>query len=67
MVVMNLVIGLDTPPVGVCLFAATNIAGNKLSDNVKALAPFLIACLAVLLLVTYVPAITAGVATLILG
>ena len=66
-VVMNLVLGLCTPPVGVCLFAATNIAGNKLSDNVKALLPFLLANFAVLGLVTYVPFITAGIANLILG
>ena len=67
LVVMNLVLGLCTPPVGVCLFAATNIAGNKLSDNVKALLPFLLANFAVLGLVTYVPFITAGIANLILG
>ncbi|MGN0372892.1 MAG: TRAP transporter large permease [Enterocloster sp.] len=67
LVVMNLVLGLCTPPVGVCLFAATNIAGNKLSENVKALAPFLVANFTVLALVTYVPFLTAGVANLILG
>jgi tripartite ATP-independent transporter DctM subunit len=67
LVVMNLVLGLCTPPVGVCLFAATNIAGNKLSDNVKALIPFLVANFTVLALVTYVPFITTGVASLVLG
>ena len=67
LVVMNLVLGLCTPPVGVCLFAATNIAGNKLSDNVKALMPFLIANFIVLGLVTYVPFLTTGVASLVLG
>ena len=67
LVVMNLVLGLCTPPVGVCLFAATNIAGNKLSDNVKALMPFLIANFIVLGLVTYVPFLTTGVANLVLG
>lgn len=67
LVVMNLVLGLCTPPVGVCLFAATNIAGNKLSENVKALAPFLVANFTVLALVTYVPFITGGIANLILG
>jgi tripartite ATP-independent transporter DctM subunit len=67
LVVMNLVLGLCTPPVGVCLFAATNIAGNKLSDNVKALIPFLIANFTVLALVTYVPFLTTGVAGLVLG
>ena len=67
LVVMNLVLGLCTPPVGVCLFAATNIAGCKLSESVKAMLPFIAANFAVLLLVTYFPPITTGVANLILG
>ena len=65
-VVMNLVLGLCTPPVGVCLFAATAIGGNKLSENVKALAPFLVANFTVLALVTYVPAISVGFAELVM-
>ena len=65
--VMNLVIGLTTPPVGVCLFAATAIGGNKLSDNVKALVPFMIALFGVLFLVTYVPAVSVGVMRLFAG
>ena len=67
LMVMNLVLGLCTPPVGVCLFAATNIGGCKLTDSVKALVPFLIVNFAVLLLVTYVPFLTDGVASLLLG
>ena len=66
-VVMNLVLGLTTPPVGVCLFAATAIGGNKLAENVKAITPFLIANFTVLFLVTYVPALTVGAANLIMG
>lgn len=76
-VVMNLVLGLCTPPVGVCLFAATAIGDhtemevhgkhNTLSQNVKALVPFMISNFTVLALVTYVPAITAGMANLITG
>ena len=66
-VVMNLVLGLCTPPVGVCLFAATAIGGNKLSENVKALAPFLISNFTVLALVTYVPAVSVGVMRLFTG
>ena len=65
--VMNLVIGLTTPPVGVCLFAATAIGGNKLSENVKALLPFMAALFAVLFLVTYVPAVSVGFMNLITG
>ena len=66
-VVMNLVLGLCTPPVGVCLFAATAIGGNKLSENVKALVPFLISNFIVLGLVTYVPAVSVGVMNLFMG
>ena len=66
-VVMNLVLGLTTPPVGVCLFAATAIGGNKLSENVKALVPFLISNFIVLALVTYVPAVSVGVMRLFTG
>lgn len=65
--VLNLVLGLCTPPVGVCLFAATNIGECKLSDVVKELMPFLLANFTVLLLVTYVPFITVGIANLIMG
>ena len=65
--VMNLVIGLTTPPVGVCLFAATAIGGNKLSENVKALVPFIIALFSVLMLVTYVPAVSVGAMRLFTG
>ena len=67
MVVLNLVIGLCTPPVGVCLFAATNIGETKLTGVIKELVPYLICNFSVLLLVTFVPAITTGVASLFMG
>ncbi len=53
--VLNLVIGLITPPLGVCLFIACSIARITLEDIVKAIAPFLIAAIAVLFIVTYIP------------
>lgn len=56
--VLNLVIGLTTPPVGVCLFVASSIGQIKLSEAVKGLMPFFVWMIIVLLLVTYVPAIT---------
>lgn len=56
--VLNLVIGLTTPPVGVCLFVASSIGQIKLSEAVKGLMPFFIWMIVVLLLVTYIPAIT---------
>lgn len=53
--VLNLVIGLITPPLGVCLFIACSIAKITLEQIVKAILPFLIAAIGVLFLVTYVP------------
>jgi tripartite ATP-independent transporter DctM subunit len=54
--VLNLMIGLTTPPVGVCLFVCANIAKLPLMPVVRAIAPFLLTNIAVLLLVSYVPA-----------
>ena len=62
--VLNLVIGLCTPPVGVCLFAATSIGQTKLTGVVKALVPFFISNFATLAIVCIFPQITAGVASL---
>ncbi len=55
--VLNLMIGLTTPPVGVCLFVCANIAKLPLTPVIKAIAPFLLTNILVLLLVSYVPAI----------
>jgi tripartite ATP-independent transporter DctM subunit len=54
-VVLNLVIGLLTPPVGVCLFVVTGIARISLERVVRAVWPFLLWQIVVLFLVTYVP------------
>ncbi|MBN1105357.1 MAG: TRAP transporter large permease [Deltaproteobacteria bacterium] len=51
--VLNLVIGLTTPPVGVCLFIACSIAGITLERLSRAILPFLLASIAVLLICTY--------------
>lgn len=55
--VLNLMIGLSTPPVGVCLFVASNIARQPLSPVIKAITPYIITNIIVLLLVSYVPAL----------
>lgn len=51
--VLNLMIGLTTPPVGVCLFVACNIARIPLLPVIKAIMPFLLSNIIVLLLVSY--------------
>lgn len=53
--VLNLMIGLLTPPIGALLFIQTKIAGIPFGELLKAIWPFTVALIGVLLLVTYVP------------
>lgn len=57
-VVLNLVIGLLTPPVGVCLFVAGGIAKISMERLVRAVWPFLLWQIVVLAAVTYFPAVS---------
>ena len=56
--VLNLMIGLTTPPVGVCLFVTSSIGKVSLSNVSKAILPFLAVSIFILLLVTYIPSIS---------
>jgi tripartite ATP-independent transporter DctM subunit len=56
--VLNLMIGLLTPPVGMVLFVLARVASISFEDCVKAVAPFLVPLLITLALVTFVPWIT---------
>jgi len=56
--VMNLIIGLITPPLGEVLFVAAPIAGISFERVTKAVLPFLIIEIGVLLLVSYIPFIS---------
>ena len=58
MCVLNLVIGLTTPPVGVCLFVASSIARISVGRLSIALIPFIAVSFLVLLLVSFVPQVT---------
>ncbi|WP_085506135.1 TRAP transporter large permease [Thalassobacillus devorans] len=58
LMVLNLMIGLSTPPVGVCLFVASSIGKVSLGQASKALLPFLGVSLLVLLAVSFIPSIT---------
>jgi C4-dicarboxylate transporter DctM subunit len=51
--VLNLVIGLTTPPVGVCLFIACAIGKIRLERISRAILPFILASIAVLAIATY--------------
>lgn len=65
--VMNLAIGMVTPPVGVCLYVACGIGGDSLKDVSRSAVPYLIAAGLSLLLVTYIPAISMLLPNLLIG
>jgi tripartite ATP-independent transporter DctM subunit len=57
-VVLNVVIGLVTPPVGMCLFITSAISRVSIDRISYAALPMIAICLFVLMLVTYVPEIS---------
>lgn len=56
MMVVNLALGLYTPPVGTTLFITSSLAKVKVGQTVRELIPFYVVALTVLALVSYVPA-----------
>jgi tripartite ATP-independent transporter DctM subunit len=56
--IMNLCIGLCTPPVGSVLFVGAGIAGTTIQKIVRPLLPLFLAMLAALLAATYIPALS---------
>jgi tripartite ATP-independent transporter DctM subunit len=56
--VLTLVIGLVTPPVGVCLFVASQIGKVSIGTATRELIPFIGVSLIVLLIVAFVPQVT---------
>ncbi|MBP3935336.1 MAG: TRAP transporter large permease [Pseudomonas sp.] len=63
---VNLGIGLITPPVGAVLFVGAAVGKVTIENTVKALLPFYLALFMVLMLVTYVPAISLWLPNLVL-
>lgn len=53
--IMNLCVGLCTPPVGSVLFIGCSVAGVRIEEVVKPLLPLFAAMIVALLLVTYIP------------
>jgi C4-dicarboxylate transporter DctM subunit len=56
--VLNMQIGLVTPPVGLNLFVTAGVAKMSMEEVIQASLPWLMVLLAVLVLITYVPAIS---------
>ena len=55
MVVVNIMLGLVTPPYGLLLFVMNSITGVPLRDIVRDVFPFLLAMIAALAVITFVP------------
>jgi C4-dicarboxylate transporter DctM subunit len=56
--VVNLALGMITPPFGVNLFAACTVARISLDQIIRHLVPFVLVIIACLMLITYLPAIS---------
>lgn len=65
--VLNIVIGLITPPMGIGLFIMSNITGLSVERITVACLPFLVPLLLALMLVTFVPWLSLWLPTLLLG
>lgn len=65
--ILNLGIGLITPPVGTVLFVGCAIGRVSIERATKALIPYFFALVAVLMLITYVPSISLWLPNLISG
>lgn len=63
--VLNLMIGLLTPPVGMVLYVLSRVAGISFERCSAATIPFLIPLLVVLALITFIPALSMWLPTLI--
>lgn len=62
--ILNLNVGLVTPPVGAVLFIGCSVANLKIQELIRPLIPFYIAMFVVLLLVTFIPSISMWIPTL---
>jgi tripartite ATP-independent transporter DctM subunit len=63
--VVNLALGMITPPFGVNLFAACTVARISLDRIIKDLIPFVLVVLACLMVITYVPGLSLGLRDLV--
>ena len=63
--VVNLALGMITPPFGVNLFAACTVAKISLDQIVKHLLPFVLVIIGCLMLITYIPSISLALRDLV--
>lgn len=61
---VNLTVGLATPPMGLVLFVASSVSGERVHAIAKTILPFLAVEVVVIFLITYFPAISMAIPTL---
>lgn len=64
-VVLNLMLGLLTPPVGMVLYVLSRVSGVRFEDCVRATAPFLVPLVIVLMLLVFIPELSLALPTLL--
>jgi tripartite ATP-independent transporter DctM subunit len=64
---LGCMIGLVTPPVGMAMYICCRISGASIPEFTREVGPFLVALVAVLVMITYVPALVLFLPNLILG
>ncbi len=57
-IVLNLCIGICTPPVGTLLFVGSGVANVSVTKVIKSLVPFLLIMISVLMLISFIPEIS---------
>lgn len=66
-VCLNIGLGAITPPFGTYIFLVSGTLKMKTSDMIKDLIPFIVACIIVLFLVTYIPWFSTTIPKLMYG
>ena len=58
---VNLTVGLATPPMGLVLFVASSVSGERIESISKAILPFLAVEVVVIFMITYIPAVSLAI------
>jgi tripartite ATP-independent transporter DctM subunit len=65
LMITNLCIGLCTPPVGTCLFLGCGVGKTTIAKVTPSLLPFFLAMIVALMLITYIPALSLWIPSLL--
>ena len=67
MIVVNMEIGMITPPVGLNLFVTSGVAGMSVIAVVRAASPWLMILVVFLIMVTYIPSLSTWLPYMLMG